>query len=96
MTTIQAMRDYIEGRRLAALFVTAPPAATTPVGFGSSTAPPDNVVDDVLACWWTAGIEAVETVIDMVLGCDLRTAPRAGDLLAVPLTVAGAAAGRLP
>jgi hypothetical protein len=55
-------------------------------GFGAGAPPADAA-----ACWWTDSIEAAEAVVDMALRCDLRTAPRAGELVAVTVTVASAA-----
>jgi hypothetical protein len=91
----RAVRDYLSAFDLAAVFVTAP-KGETPVGIGAGTESPA----DAEACWWTEGIEAAEAVVEMAVGCDLRSAPREGDLIAVTVAVAqaaiDAAARRLP
>jgi hypothetical protein len=82
----RAVRDYLNAFHLAAVYVTAP-QGETPVGIGAGTERPA----DAVACWWTDGIEGAEAVIEMVLGCDLRSAAREGDLVAVTVGTATAA-----
>jgi hypothetical protein len=81
-----AVRDYLAAFDLAAVFITAP-KDKTPVGISTGTEPPA----DAEACWWTEGIEAAEAVVEMTVGCDLRSAPREGDLVAVTVGTVTAA-----
>jgi hypothetical protein len=86
MCALAAIRDYLAAFDRAAVFITAP-KGETPVGISAGTELPA----DAEACWWTDGIEGAEAVVEMVLGCDLRSAPRAVDLIAVTVAVAQAA-----
>jgi hypothetical protein len=71
------VRDYLTAFHLAAVFVAAP-KAETPIGLGAGRAVPGPI-----SGWRRAGGPPRRPTrwVNVVLGCDLRNAPRTGDLL---------------
>jgi hypothetical protein len=84
----RAVRDYLRAFDLGAIYLVAP-RGDTPVGLGVGKQLPGD--RRVAACWWADSLSHAHDVADLVLGCDLRTAPRAGPMLAIAVPVACAA-----
>jgi hypothetical protein len=70
----RAVRDYLAAFDLAAVFVVAP-KAETPCGLGAGRQLPST--RRIAAAWWADSLQRAHDVVDLVLGRDLRLAPRA-------------------
>ena len=83
MTTIKPVPDYVDAFRLAALFITAPPAATTPVGFGSSTVWPQASFSQRATCPPSAAVRQ-RSIALITFNCSRLTCPRLASRQAGP------------
>jgi hypothetical protein len=84
----RAVRYYLAAFHLAAVHITVP-KSDTPCGLGAGTALPGRSAHRGVL--WTDSLQVARDVVAMVIGCNLRGAPRAGNLLAVTVPTAAAA-----